>query len=140
MTTSIRVNILRRGLPLAFAIMAVGVAGGYAQASEPDQIRIDSSTTQTVGRDFPADVPIQEVTTKVAVEYDPVTLTTNSGVALLNDSVADAARKACDTSAIDAFSSDSDSETCVREAIESAKSQVASAIARARSAAAAHQG
>jgi UrcA family protein len=138
MMTSIRVNILRRGLPLAFAIMAVGVAGGYAQASEPDQIRIDSSTTQTVGRDFPADVPIQEVTTKVAVEYDPVTLTTNSGVVLLNDSVADAARKACDTSAIDAFSSDS--ETCVRKAIESAKSQVASAIARARSAAAAQQG
>jgi UrcA family protein len=138
MTTSIRVNILRRGLPLAFAIMAVGVAGGYAQASEPDPIRIDSTTTQTVGHDFPADVPIQEVTTKVAVKYDPVTLTTNSGVALLNDSVADAARKACDADDIDAFSSDN--ETCVRKAIESAKTQVDSAIARARSTAAAQEG
>ena len=138
MTTSTRVTILRRGLPLAFAIMAVGVAGGYAQASEPDPISIDSTTTQTVGHDFPADVPIEEVTTKVAVKYDPVTLTTNSGVALLNDSVADAARKACDIDAIDAFSSDS--ETCVRKAIESAKTQVDSAIARARSTAAAQQG
>ena len=134
MTTSTRVTILRRGLPLAFAIMAVGVASGYAQASEPDPIRIDSTTTQTVGHDFPSDAPIQEVTTKVAVKYDPVTLTTNSGVALLNDSVADAARKACDADDIDAFSSDN--ETCVRKAIESAKTQVDSAIARARTAAA----
>ena len=138
MTTSIRVNILRRGLPLALAIMAVGMASGYAQASEPDAVSISSTTTQTVGHDFPADVPIEQVTRKVAVKYDPVTLTTNSGVALLNDSVADAARKACDIDDIDAFSSDN--ETCVRKAIESAKTQVDSAIARARSTAAARQG
>jgi UrcA family protein len=138
MTTSIRVNILRRSVPLAFAIMAVGMASGYAQASEPDEIKITSSSTQTIGRDMATDAPIQEVTRKVAVEYDPVTLTTNSGVALLNDSVADAARKACDTDDVDAFSSDN--ETCVRKAIESAKSQIDSAIARARSADAARQG
>jgi len=138
MTTSIRVSILRRSVPLAFAIMAVGMASGYAQASEPDEIKITSSSTQTIGRDAATDAPIQEVTRKVAVEYDPVTLTTNSGVALLNDSVADAARKACDTDDFDDFSSDN--QTCVRKAIESAKSQIDSAIARAKSADAAHQG
>ena len=138
MTTSTRVTSLRRRLPLAFAIMAVGVASGYAQASEPDPISIESTTTQTVGHDFSSEAPIEEVTTKVAVKYDPVTLTTNSGVALLNDSVADAARKACDADDIDAFSSDN--ETCVRRAIESAKTQVDNAIARARTNAAALQG
>jgi UrcA family protein len=63
------------------------------------------------------------------VSYDPVTLTTNSGIALLKDSVADAARKACDT----ADPLTDDGGTCVREAISSAQSQIAEAVTKARS-------
>jgi UrcA family protein len=66
---------------------------------------------------------------KVGVSYDPVTLTTNSGVALLKDSVADAARNACDKA--DPFTDDDG--TCVRQAIYSAQAQIARAVTQARS-------
>jgi UrcA family protein len=72
--------------------------------------------------------PIQETTVQLAVTYDPVTLTTNSGIALLNDSVADAAGKACFTA-----NPLPDDGTCVSNAIGSAQPQIARAIALARS-------
>src|ERR1700736_1468546 len=50
------------------------------------------------------------------LSYDPATLTTDSGVALLKKSVADAARKACDTAADPVTDDDG---TCVRKAIRS---------------------
>jgi UrcA family protein len=118
-----------KSLQAAAAIMALAMFSIGAQAAEPNQITIHGSTTKVVGRDYATDAPIEETTVKVAVSYDPVTLTTNSGVALLNDSVADAARKACDT----ADPLTDDGGTCVREAIASAQTQIARAVAQARS-------
>jgi UrcA family protein len=66
---------------------------------------------------------------KVAVTYDLASLTTDSGVARLKESVVDAAHKACDTG--DAITDDDG--TCVREAIESAQPQIARVVAEARS-------
>jgi UrcA family protein len=120
---------LSGNLYAAFAVMAFAVCSVSAQAAEPDEVTISAPTTQTVGRDYATNAPIQETTVKVAVSYDPVTLTTNSGVALLKDSVADAARKACDT----ADPLTDDGGTCVREAISSAQTQIAEAITKARS-------
>ena len=68
---------------------------------------------------------------EVAVEHvipDPETLTTDSGVVLLNDYIHEAARKAC-------FAADPmepDDGTCVRKALASAKPQVAALVARAK--------
>jgi UrcA family protein len=124
----------------AFAAMALAVFSVSAQAADPEEITIYAPHThtvgrndQTVGRNDATDAPIHDTTVKVAVSYDPVTLTTNSGIALLKDSVADAARKACNAAEDAADSLPDDGGTCVRAAISSAQAQVDAAITMARS-------
>ncbi len=130
MTTSTSVKTLSGSLHAAFAIMALAVfCASAAHAAESSQITIRGATTKTVGHDFALGAPIQETTVTVGVSYDPVTLTTNSGVALLKDGVVDAARKACAT----ADPLIQDEGTCLREALRSAKTQIARAISQARS-------
>jgi UrcA family protein len=116
-------------LQAAAAITALAVFSINAYAAEPNEVTIHGSTTKVVGRDYATNAPIEETTVKVGVSYDPVTLTTNSGIALLKDSVAEAARKAC--AAADPLTDDGG--TCVREAISSAQTQIARAITLARS-------
>jgi UrcA family protein len=113
----------------AFAAMSLAVFSVSAYAAEPEEITVYAPHTQTVGYDDATNAPIQQTTVKVAVSYDPETLTTNSGIDLLKDSVADAARKACDT----AGPLSDDGGTCVQAAISSAQAQVDAAIAKARS-------
>jgi UrcA family protein len=129
MMTPTRVKTLSGSLPAAFAVMALAVFSASAHAAEYDEITISGSTTKTVGREYATGAPIRETTVKVGVSYDPVTLTTNSGVALLKDAVVDAARKACDM----ADPLTQDDGTCLREAVRSAQPQIARAIAKARS-------
>jgi UrcA family protein len=119
---------LSGNLYAAFAVMALAVFSVSAHAADPDEITIYAPATHTIGHDPATGAPIQDTTVKVAVSYDPVTLTTNSGIALLKDSVADAARKACDSAdpLVD------DGGTCVREAISSAQAQIDQAITKAR--------
>jgi UrcA family protein len=119
----------RKFLPISLAIGILTVVGTQAQAADLDQVTVSAPATKTVGYDPATLIPIQEVTVTAHVLYDPVWLTTNSGVALLNDSVIEAARKSC-------YSADptgSDDGTCVRMAIKNAQPQIAAAIARARS-------
>jgi UrcA family protein len=84
-------------------------------------------SVRTVGYDGTTGASIQEITTSARVEFNPVILTTYSGVALLKDDVAEAAQKACDS--IEPLDG---SEACVRRAIRSAQPQVTAAITRAR--------
>jgi UrcA family protein len=128
MTTSTSVKILSGSLHAAFAIMAIAVSSASAHAADLNEITVQGSTTKAVGRDDTTGAPIQETTVKVAVSYDPATLTTDNGVALLKESVAEAARKACDTA--DPLSDDDG--TCVQEAIDSAKDQIARVVTQAR--------
>src|ERR1700730_18702273 len=129
MTTSISAKILSGSLHAAFAAMAIAVFSVGAQAADLNQITVQGSTVQTVGRDAATNAPIQETTVKVAVSYDPATLTTDSGVALLKESVADAARKACDT----ADPLEDDDGRCVLDAVKSAQAQIARVVAQVRS-------
>ena len=130
MTTSTSVKILSgKSLHAAFAIAAIAVFSAGAHAAESNEITVQGPTVKTVGRDYATGAPIQETTVKVAVSYDPATLTTDSGVALLKESVADAARKACDSA--DPLSDDDG--TCVRGAIDSAQAQIAQVVSQARS-------
>ena len=131
MTTSTSVKILSGSLHAAFAAMAIAVFSAGAQAAEPNQIAVQGSTTKAVGTDYATGAPVEQTTVKVAVTYDPATLTTDSGVASLKESVADAARKACDA-ASDPIDDDDDG-TCVREAIHSAQAQIARMVTLARS-------
>ncbi len=131
MTTSNNVNvkILSGSLQAAFAIMAIAVFSAGAHAAEPGEITVYGSTTKTVDRDYATLAPIQETTVKVGVSYDPATLTSDSGVALLKEKVVEAARKGCEA----ADTREDDDGTCVREAVGSAQAQIAAAVAQARS-------
>jgi UrcA family protein len=131
MNTSIIPHSRRSGLLATFAIGAVALIGARAQADDPaqvDQVTISSPTVKIVGRDSATGSPITQTTKTARIQFDPVTLTTNSGVALLKDSVLESARRLCDS--IDPL--DSDDGTCVRDAVDSAKPQVDAAISRAR--------
>ena len=132
MTTSTPAKILSGSLHAAFAAMAIAVFSAGAHAAEPNQIAVQESTTKAVGTDYATGAPVEQTTVKVAVTYDPKCLNTDSGVARLKASVADAARKACDT-ASDPFTDDGDDGTCVREAIHSAQAQIARVVTQARS-------
>ena len=136
-STSIRVNILDRILPVAFVAGAIALVSARAHAADPDQlnpvqldpITVSAPTAKTVDRDTATGASIEEVTLTAHVQADPTALRTNYGALMLNYSVLDAARKVC--TAVDPFEDDGD--TCVHDAVEAAKPQVDAAIARARS-------
>ena len=135
--TSIRVNILGRIVPVAFAIGAIALVSARAHAADTDPldpvqldpITVSAPAAKIVGRDSATGAPVEQVTTTARVQADPAALRTNYGALMLNYSVLDAARKAC--TAADPF--EDDDGTCVNDAVKSAKPQVDAAIARARS-------
>jgi UrcA family protein len=129
MTISTRARILSGSFHAAFASMAIAAFSANANTAELNEIVVQGPTTKTVGFDLPTGAPIKETTVKIAVSYDPATLTTDSGVALLKESVADAARKACDT----ADPASDDNGTCVRNAIDSAQAQIGRLVSQAKS-------
>ena len=135
--TSIRVNILGRILPVAFAAGAIALVSARAHAADPDQldpvqldpITVSAPAVKIVDRDTATGAPIEQVTITARVQADPAALRTNYGALMLNYSVLDAARKACTTA--DPLADDDG--TCLHDAVQSAKPQVDAAIARARS-------
>jgi len=119
-------------LPLALAVGAIALTASNVYAEELDKIVIDQPVVKVVGRDGGDDAPIEDVTVVARVIPDPETLTTDSGIALLNDNVREAARTAC-------FKADPltpDDGTCYRKAMAAAKPQMAALIAHAKEAAA----
>ena len=91
----------RHALPVVFALGALILGSAPAHADDPekvDVITVTAPAVKIVGRESATGAPIQEMTVSVRVKFDPVTLTTNSGVALLKDSVVEAAQKACGAS------------------------------------------
>jgi hypothetical protein len=119
-------------LPLALAVGAIALTTSNVYAEELDKIVIDQPVVKVVGRDGQDDAPIEDVTVVARVIPDPETLTIDSGIALLNDNVREAARTAC-------FKADPmtpDDGTCYRKAMASAKPQMAALIAHAKEAAA----
>ena len=130
MTTFSRAGIFRGRLPIALALGVLAFTSAGAQADEPDQVdqvTISAPSVKTVGRDEATGAPIEDVTKTVSIKFDPVTLTTNSGVTLLKDSVFQSALQVCNSIGLD-----DDDGTCVRDAVKSAQGQVDAAIARAR--------
>ena len=108
-------------------LAALVIASSGANAAPLDRIEIDAPVVKVITRDE-IDAPLEQVTVVARVIPDPQTLTTDSGVKLLNDYIHEAARKAC-------FAADPmepDDGTCVRNALASAKSQVTALVARAK--------
>jgi len=123
------VKTLGLTIPALYALAAVAALciTATARAAEPEQIVVQGPTTRIVG--YESLRPIEQSTVKVGVSYDPATLTTHSGVALLKDAVTQAAFKAC----IDADPNFPPESACISQAIDQAQPQIAQAIARARS-------
>ena len=126
-SNSIESKLASHTIRVALTICALGVPLSLAHAGEYDEITVSAPTVKVVGHDVATGAPITQVTVIARIQYDPVTLTTNSGVALLKDGVLDAARKLCRTDNPQMVD-----ESCVRSAVESAQTQVDTAIARAR--------
>jgi UrcA family protein len=135
--TSIRVNVLGRFLPVAFAVGAIALVSARAHAADADQldpVQLDSITVSApvpkiVEHDAASGASVEQVTITARVQVDPAALRTEYGALMLNYSVLNAARQAC--AAADPLADDDG--TCFRDAVESAKPQVDAAIARARS-------
>jgi hypothetical protein len=111
-------------------LAALATVSTGASAAELDRIVIDPPVVKVVERS-PIDAPVEDVTVVARVIPDPDTLTTKSGVKLLNDYIVEAAQKAC----FEANPLEQDDGTCVRKAVKSAKLQVPAVVARAKTAA-----
>jgi len=112
-----------------FAVTSIGIFNTRAQAADLEQITISAPSVKTIDHDDATGAPIEEVTRTARITVDPVKLTTNSGVALLKDSVLETAQKLCDS--LDPLDSDDGGE-CVRGAVRSAQAQIAAVVARAQ--------
>ena len=114
-------------LSLALAVGALALTCNV-YAEELDKITVDQPVVKVVGYELGDEAKMEDVTVVAHVIPDPETLTTDSGIALLNDNVREAARKAC----FEADPLTSDDGTCYRKAMASAQPQVAAMIARAK--------
>ena len=132
MISSVREDAKRRNLAgaavLAFAVGGLVLSWASAHATTLDPVTISAPAVKVVGRERLTNAPLQQTRISAHVGFKPVTLTTNSGVALLRDSVRNAAFRVCAALGPDSFG------TCVIRAEQSAQPQVDAAIARARSA------
>jgi UrcA family protein len=136
MKTSIRAGALRRDLPLAlaFAFGALSLASVSVHAANLDPVTISAPMIRDAGQDPTTLAPIEKITATAVVKFNPANLTTQSGVARLEDSVQAAARRACDAAASSAPDQISlHDESCALRTVKSAQPQVDAAIARARS-------
>jgi UrcA family protein len=116
---------------LAIAVLSTGMLGvfsGRAHAAEDEGITVSSRTVRTVGRESATGAPIEEMTETARIKIDPASLTTDSGVAHLNEEVQSTARKLCYS--LDPLSFDDGD--CVRGAVRSARDQIAAVVERAR--------
>ena len=124
---------VRVSLPIAVAMGVFAIFASSAQAAEPTQeITITGTRVDTIPYDFATRRPVKEVTVTASVPANLDVLTLNSGVALLQDSVRDAAVKAC--LAADPYASATADTTtdCVHRAVRDAQPQINALIERAR--------
>jgi UrcA family protein len=115
-------------LTLALALGAFAAMTSNVQAAQLDQVQYDPPNIKVIGHDPATYAPVEDVTVIAHVIPDPDTLTTDSGVVLLNDYIREAARKAC----FEANPLEFDDGTCFRKAMKSARPQVKALVARVK--------
>jgi hypothetical protein len=114
----------------AIILWALTLASGSVHGDDPGKVNVITlfaPVGKIIGRDAATGALIQEKRVMVRVQFDPGTLATNSGVAVLKDNVIEAAQMACDASL------NEDTVNCVYDTINTGQSDVDAAIARARS-------
>jgi UrcA family protein len=129
-----RARFARTSLPVVVASSAFAVLASSAQAAEPTQeVTITGTRVERIPYDITVRRPANEVTVTATVPANLDVLTLNSGVALLEDSVRDAALKACLTADPRATATSDVTTDCVHRAVRNAQPQVDALVARARS-------
>ena len=118
---------MRTPIPTIIAIGVLGAAG--AQAADLGEVTVTGPTIHTIGRDATG-TPVRQLSGTVTVQYNPISLTTNSGRALVDYRVANVARNLC--SANGAFPNADDDFNCVQQAVRGAKVQLDAATAQVR--------
>ena len=109
------------------AALLIGTMG-LAMAADIAAITVSAPKVKIVERGPGTSSATQQVTLSARVQYDPTTLTTHSGVALLKDGVEQAARRICQAADPGA----PEDTGCIRNATHAAQPQIDAAIARAR--------
>jgi UrcA family protein len=119
---------------LAAVLATIGAAAVAQQATSPSEVRVQASAVikKQDGRTS-AGIPIETAEVTMRVGYADLSLSTNSGQALLRDRVTDAAKDACAriASAYALGTPGTSDADCVSAAMRDAKSQVDAAIAAA---------
>ena len=129
-----RSKLVRASLPIVFALGALTAFGSYAQAAEPAQeITITGTRVERIPYDVTVRRSAKEVTVGASVPANLDVLTLNSGVALLQDSVRDAALKACLAADPRATATADVTTDCVHRAVREAQPQIDALVAKARS-------
>ena len=122
-----RTVLAATSLVIAFAAMSTR-ANAEAFVDPVNQITVSAPIVKYVNNDAMIGAPRREIRVTARVKTDPVMLTTNSGLALFKESVAEAARRAC--GADDAHGGVD--QSCVRVTLKKAKPQMDAIIATAR--------
>ena len=123
-------RIPRVSLLLTFALGAITFLGSAQAAEAPQEITITGTRVHST-YDFSVRRPVHEVSVSAAVPADLNVLTLNSGVALLNYNVRQAALKACMMADPWATATSDATMDCVHEAVDNARPQVNALIAEA---------
>ena len=105
---------------------AIGVTG--VNAADLSVITVSAPKAKIVEHGPGTATATQQITVTAGVQYDPVTLTTNSGVALLKDGVQQAAIRVCRAADPGA----PEDRSCIRNATHGAQPQIDAAVRRAR--------
>lgn len=119
-----------RGAFAGVTLLIGMVAFCTANATDITSITVSSPKVKVLEHGPGTSTAVEQVTVTAAVPYEPVTLTTNSGAALLKYGVEQAALRVC-YAADPAAPADTQ---CIRNATHAAQPQVDAAIARAREA------
>jgi UrcA family protein len=130
MTTSkVLARVGRECTACAGAALLLGMIGlSPAIAADVETITVSAPKLKIVEHGPGTATATQQVSVSARVQYDPVTLTTNSGVALLKDGVQQAARRVCR----DADPGAPEDTNCILNATNAAQPQINAAVARAR--------
>jgi UrcA family protein len=96
-------------------------------------VTIVGTRVKTIPYDPAVRHPVQQVSVTARVPAHLDVLTLNSGVALLQDDVRQAARTACTMADPDASASSDTTMDCIHDAVDNAQPQIDALIARARS-------
>jgi UrcA family protein len=119
--------LLRPKVSLIVAVAALTVAGAQA-ADTMDEVTVTVPAQKTIGRSTNG-APIEEVSASERIQYNSTMLTTNSGMALLEDKVAQEAKRLCKDVETPGSVPTETEQACVKRAVAGAKEQIAAAAA-----------